>query len=109
MARAMAAQSLADMGERAAVPSIIDQLSDPALDDGVRDIMAQSLGRLGDPRAAPVLVDVALDEDNGLQLRRSAAEAVAMLPADETREALQRMSQAEDAYIRDLAERLLRD
>jgi hypothetical protein len=56
-----------------------------------------------------MLVDVALDEGNGLQLRRSAAEAVAMLPADETRDALRRMSQAEDTYIRDLAERLLRN
>jgi HEAT repeat protein len=109
MAKAMAAQSLADMGELAAVPTIIDQLLNTSLDDGARDIMAQSLGRLGDPRAAPALVEVVLDEGSGLQLRRSAAEAVAMLPADETRDALRQMSQSEDTYIRDLAERLLRD
>jgi HEAT repeat protein len=109
LARAMAAQSLASMGETAAVPRIIEQLEDSSLDDGVRDIMAQSLGRLGDPRAASPLADVALDESLGLQLRRSAAEAVVMLPRADSREALERLSRAEDTYIRDLGERALRN
>jgi HEAT repeat protein len=91
------------------VPRIIEQLEDSSLDDGVRDIMAQSLGRLGDPRAASPLADVALDESLGLQLRRSAAEAVVMLPRADSREALERLSRAEDTYIRDLGERALRN
>jgi HEAT repeat protein len=109
MARAMAAQSLANMGETAAVPRIIEQLLDSSLDDGVRDIMAQSLGRLEDPRAAAPLADIALDESLGLQLRRSAAEALVMLPSAESQAALERLSEAEDAYIRDLGERALRN
>jgi len=109
MARVLAAQTLADMGEKAAVPGIIEQLQDDSLDDGVRDVMAQSLGRLRDARAAMPLAEVALDESNGLQLRRSAAEAVTLLPKDESRDALQRLSQADDPYIQDLAEGALRD
>ena len=109
MARVLAAQTLADMGETAAVPGMIEQLQDDSLDDGVRDVMAQSLGRLGDSRAAMPLVELALDESADLQLRRSAADAVTLLPAEESRDALRRLEQADDAYIRDLAERSLRN
>ena len=109
MARVLAAQTLADMGATAAVPGMLEPLQDDSLDDGVRNVMAQSLGRLGDPRAALPLVELALDESADLQLRRSAADAVTMLPADESRDALRRLGQADDAYIRDLAERSLRD
>jgi len=109
MGRVLAAQTLADMGETAAVPSMIEQLQDDSLDDGVRDVMAQSLGRLGDPRAAAPLVDLALDAGADPQLRRSAADAVTFLPAAESRDALRRLRQSNDAYIRDLAERALRN
>ena len=109
LARVLAAQTLADMGETAAVPGMIQQLQDDSLDAGVRDVMAQSLGRLGDSRAAPSLVELALDESVDLQLRRSAADAVTLLPAGESREALLRLAQSGDTYIRDLAERALRD
>lgn len=109
LARALAAQTLADMGETAAVPGMIQQLQDDSLDSGVRDVMAQSLGRLGDSRAALPLVELALDESVDLQLRRSAADAVTLLSAGASRDALQRLAQADDAYIRDLAERALRD
>jgi HEAT repeat protein len=109
LARVLAAQTLADMGETAAVPAMIEQLQNDSLDDGVRDVMAQSLGRLRDSRAAMPLVELALDESADLQLRRSAADAVTLLPAEESREALLRLGEADDAYIRDLAERALRD
>jgi HEAT repeat protein len=109
MARVLAAQTLADMGETAAVPRMIEQLQDDSLDDGVRDVLAQSLGRLGDSRAAIPLAEVAIDESANLQLRRSAADAVTLLPAAEAREALLRMLDAADAYVRDLAESALRN
>ena len=109
MARVLAAQTLADIGETAAVPGMIEQLQDRSLDAAVRDVMAQSLGRLGDSRAAIPLVELALDESADLQLRRSAADAVTLLPAEESRDALLRLGQADDAYIRDLAERAIRD
>jgi HEAT repeat protein len=109
MARVLAAQTLADMGEMTAVPAMIEQLQDDSLDDGVRDVMAQSLGRLGDSRAAAPLVELALQEAADLQLRRSAADAVTLLPAEEIRGALSRLAEADDAYIRDLAERVLQN
>jgi len=109
MGRVLAAQTLADMGETAAVPIMIEQLQDDSMDDGVRDVMAQSLGRLGDSRAAMPLADLALDESAALLLRRSAADAVTLLPPDEAQDALRRLGQADDAYIRELGERALRD
>ncbi len=109
LARVLAAQTLADMGESAAVPAMIEQLRDDSLEDGVRNVMAQSLGRLGDSRAAIPLVELALDQSADLQLRRSAADAVTLLPAEETRDALSRLAEADDAYIRDLAEGVLRN
>ena len=109
MARVLAAQTLADMGETVAVPRMIEQLQDDSLDDGVRDVLAQSLGRLGDSRAAIPLAEVAMDESANLQLRRSAADAVTLLPSAEAREALLRMLDADDAYVRDLAESALRN
>jgi HEAT repeat protein len=109
VARVLAAQTLADMGESAAVPAMIEQLRDDSLEDGVRNVMAQSLGRLGDSRAAIPLVELALDQSADLQLRRSAADAVTLLPAEETRDALSRLAEADDAYIRDLAEGVLRN
>ena len=109
LARVLAAQTLADMGETAAVPPMIEQVRDDSLDPGIRDVMAQSLGRLGDSRAAMPLVEVALDESADLQLRRSAADALTFLPIEDSRDALQRLAQVDDAYIRDLAERALRN
>lgn len=102
-----AAQGLVGLGDRTAVPQLVRLLQDPEVPAGVRGVVAQALGDLGDPWAAEPLAGLALDPAADLQLRRLAAEALAVLEGPEARRALQRLREADDAYVREVARRAL--
>jgi len=70
--RAAAAQGLGKIGDRAAVPFLLDALKDEHW--LVRRDVATALGRIGDPRAVPALEDALGDEE--ALVRSAAAEAL---------------------------------
>lgn len=104
--RMVAAQGLAQLGDASRVPRLTTALRDPELASGERQVVAQALGRIGDPGAVEPLLEVALDEEAGLPLRRTAAEALAMMEGPVVQEATERLMQADDDYIRDVARRI---
>lgn len=107
VAQAVAAGVLGELGDPEVVEALVAQLTDPAVEPGVRSVVAQGLAEAGDPRAAGPLTDVALDRDNPTQLRRTAAEVLATLEGAGVEAALRRLLEADDEYIRDVGRRAL--
>ena len=70
--RAAAALGLGEIGDRAAVPFLVDALKDEQW--LVRRDVATALGRIGDPRAVPALENALQDEET--LVRSAAAEAL---------------------------------
>lgn len=102
------AQGIARLGATEASGKILERLVDERLPAPTRAALTGPLATLGDPAAAPTLVDVALDVDASLQLRRLAAEAAVVLTGPGVREAIERLVDVDDEYIRALAEEALR-
>lgn len=63
-----AARSLGEIGSRAAVPALIEALSNDTLADDIRREAAQSLGLIADPSAAPALRAATSGHDPHLSL-----------------------------------------
>jgi len=105
--QAVAAGVLGELDDPRVVDALLEQLRDSRVEEGVRGIVAQALATAGDSRAAGPLAEVALDSDNPVQLRRTAAEVLATLEGGETEAALRRLEEADDEYVRDVARRAL--
>ena len=82
--RRAAARSLGQIKSRAAVPALIETLSDPRAEDDVRREAARSLGLIGDASAVPALKTALAANDP--YLSRIAYEALMKIaPAEATR------------------------
>lgn len=102
---ALAAGGLATLGDRSAVPTLAARLRDTALPAATRAALTQPLAALGDAAVVPLLVDVAIDPDTDLQLRRLAAEAAVAIDARDPTDAIGRLEEADDDYVRVLGRR----
>jgi HEAT repeat protein len=92
LVRRYLALALGRLGNRAAVPALLDLLADhgavSAADAETRIYAMWSLGALGDPAAVPALVQLAADDDAGL--RKGAVHALGAFTDDASTEALRR-------------------
>lgn len=78
LTRKNAARMLGQIGNREALPALVEALKDPF--DGVRMESARALGVLGDERAFPALYDISeRDTDGGV--RSAATEAIEKIRA----------------------------
>ncbi len=109
--RAHAVESLGRLGDRQAVPALIDALRDPYR--LVRAYAAEALGKVGDPQAIDPLL-AALEGDEFFGVRAEAAAAAAQLSVNQTgavrqrvREALIRRREAETANPEPGSERVI--
>lgn len=107
MKQTIAAQGLADLGDAAAVPPLIDRLQDQATENAVRSIIAQSLAALGDARAIEPLAAVAGDPSVDVRVRRNAAEGLATFEEDEATRALRALLESDDSYVQEVARRTI--
>lgn len=105
----LGAQGLAELKAFDGASLVLQRLSDTTLPSSTRTALVQVLATLGNPLAIGPLLVLALDPAAELPLRRMAAEALVALEGAGVREAAQRLAQSEDAYISDLARRLLAD
>ncbi len=103
----ISAQGLADLGDPAAVDLLLAEVGDPVAEDAVRRVIVQSLAVLSEPRAIGPLAAIAADGDASLLLRRSAAEGLATFDQEEATEALRRLLDSDDGYVRELARRAI--
>ncbi len=103
----LGAQGLAELKAFEGASLVLERMSDTTLPSSTRRALAQVLATLGNPVAVGPLLALALDPEVDLSLRRMAAEALVALEGEAVREAAQRLVQSEDAYISDLARRLL--
>ena len=75
--------------------------------ESTRAALTQPLAALGGAVVVAPLVAVALDSGNGPELRRLAAEAAFAAEAEGVSEQLHRLLDADDEYVRALAETML--
>lgn len=91
--RAVAARSLAVLGQPDVVSALIPLLADESAE--VRWTAAEVLGALGDPLALDAIAESLTDPDS--RVRAAAAGALAYLPAEKIRPSLERLQRADDS------------
>jgi HEAT repeat protein len=84
--------ALADIGDRAALPTVLDAARHDAKE--VRTEAFQALGRFGDPSAVPVLLDAAVEQDAGVA--QAARAALSVLHSDEINATIAKMLGGDD-------------
>jgi len=103
----LAASGFAELEHHPAAALIVERFQDDELPESTRAALTQPLAALGGAVVVSPLVEVALDSGNGAELRRLAAEAAFAAEADGVADQLRRLLDADDEYVRALAETML--
>ncbi|NKB89771.1 MAG: hypothetical protein GKS06_16275 [Acidobacteria bacterium] len=103
----LAASGLADMQDRTALPLLIERFQDPSLPESTRAALTQPMAVLGTAVVVAPLVDAALNSGLGTELRRLAAEAAFAAEAEGVGDMLMRLLDADDEYVRALADSMI--
>lgn len=103
----LAASGFVALEHHPAAALIVRRFQDGELPESTRAALTQPLAALGGDVVVAPLVAVALDSGNGTELRRLAAEAAFAADAEGVREQLHRLLDADDEYVRVLAETML--
>lgn len=105
----LAASGFVELEHRPGAALIVARLQDGGLPESTRAALTQPLAALGGAVVVAPLVAVALDSRNGPELRRLAAEAAFAAEAEGVADQLQRLLEADDEYVRALAETMLQE
>ena len=103
----LAASGFVELEHRAAAGLIVERFRDADLPESTRAALTQPLAALGGEIVVAPLVSAALDSTNGAELRRLAAEAAFAAEADGVADQLRQLLDADDEYVRALAETML--
>jgi HEAT repeat protein len=101
--RQAAARVLGQIGDRQAIPALIQALQDE--DRDVRQAAAEALGQIGDPQAIPALIQALQDEDR--DVRQAAAEALGQIGDPQAIPALIQALQDKEGWVRRAAAQAL--
>jgi HEAT repeat protein len=103
----LAAGGLVELDHRPGAALIVERFEDTSLPESTRAALTQPLAAIGDAAVVASLVRVALDTHAGPELRRLAAEAAFAVEIDGIADELSQLLDADDEYVRALAETML--